>query len=176
MSDADDVVALRLESERWLHAAGVQQWMDTARGIRNIQEGLAAGVTYVVTDSQGDGGVVASLTLNGPDPDWWRDDDSPEDALYLYKFMITERWRGSGLGDELLDWACAQAESRGKRWLRLDCWRTNTALHAYYRARGFRHIRTDIVDGRGSGALFERPASLRTAQPKQPRPFFSPRM
>ena len=68
------------------------------------------------------------------------------------------------LESALLDFAGEQAEAQGKPWVRLDCWRTNTALHAYYLARHFQHLRTVEVPGRGSGALFQRPAAERTGQ------------
>ncbi|MBB6001347.1 ribosomal protein S18 acetylase RimI-like enzyme [Streptomonospora salina] len=158
--DLDALIGLRIESETWLHAAGIQQWTNRERGIRNLREGVDAGVTYVVGN---DSVVVATLTLNGPDPDFWTAEDDPESALYLYKLMITGTHRGTGLGDKLMDWACAQAEERGKQWLRLDCWRDNLALQDYYQRRGFDHVRTVEVEGRGSGALFQRPAALRTA-------------
>lgn len=157
--DLDAVVALRIEAEEWLHAAGIRQWVDRARGLKNIRDGIAARTTYVVEDG---GEVVASLTLAGPDRDFWTDDDDPDSALYLYKFMIGRSRRGSGLGDVLLDWACAEAEQRGRRWLRLDCWRENKALQQYYLQRGFEHVRTVEVPGRGSGALFQRAADRRT--------------
>jgi GNAT superfamily N-acetyltransferase len=160
-SDIDALIDLRTESETWLHAAGIRQWIDHARGIRSIRTHLDAGKTFVVIDD--DGATVASLTLAGPDLDFWTPADRPDDALYLYKFMITEQHRGSGMGDELLDWACDQAERAGKRWLRLDCWRDNHGLQAYYLRRGFTHVRTEVVPGRDSGAIFQRPASLRTA-------------
>ncbi|MFG1755914.1 GNAT family N-acetyltransferase [Streptosporangium sandarakinum] len=159
--DVDAVVALRIESERWLHAAGIRQWTDRERGIRIIRDRIAVGGMYLVIDE--DGTAIASLTLSGPDPDFWDSRDEPDSALYLYKLMITERYRGTGLGDELLDWACEQAEARGKRWLRLDCWRDNQGLQRYYLRRGFEHVRTMVVEGRDSGALFQRPATIRTA-------------
>jgi ribosomal protein S18 acetylase RimI-like enzyme len=170
--DVDAVVALRVESEEWLHAAGIEQWINRERGVRNIRDSVAAGATYVVTDEAGD--VVASLTLNSPDYDFWNDEDEPDTALYLYKFMISARYRGSGLGDELLDWACAQAEDRGKKWLRLDCWRENQALQRYYQRRGFENVRTVVVPGRGSGALFQRSATLRTAATRGSGQFLGP--
>lgn len=157
--DVDAVVALRIEAEEWLRSAGINQWVDRARGVRNIREGIAAGTTYVVTDDAG--AVIASLTLAGPDRDFWTSDDDLDSALYLYKFMISRPYRGTGLGDELLDWACEEAARRGRRWLRLDCWRGNTALQRYYLRRGFDHVRTVVVAGRGSGALFQRPVTTR---------------
>lgn len=163
-ADVDAVVALRIDAEGWLHAAGVRQWVDHDRGVRSIRNGIAAGTTYVVSDQAGN--VIASLTLNGADPDFWRAEDLPDQALYLYKFMIGTAYRGTGLGDELLDWACARAADQGKTWLRLDCWRDNQQLQSYYQKRGFEHVRTMVVTGRDSGALFQRPASLRTATSK----------
>lgn len=155
LDDANAVIALRVEAETWLHAAGIQQWVDRARGIRNIRDGLEAGTTYVVENDRSE--IVASLTLGGPDFDFWTEDDAPSEALYLYKFMIGRGCRGTGLGDRLLEWACDQAREQGRRWLRLDCWRENTALQRYYLNRGFEHVRTVVVPGRGSGALFQRP-------------------
>ncbi|MCX4387635.1 hypothetical protein OG777_11920 [Micromonospora peucetia] len=46
-------------------------------------------------------------------------------------------------------------------YLRLNAWKANAALHCYYLGQGFRHVRTVDVPGRNSGALFERPISLR---------------
>lgn len=159
--DLAALVELRVDAEVRLRAAGIDQWHNRERGIRNLAEGIEAGVTSVVVDAHDR--VQATLTLSGPDPDWWGPDDDPHDALYLYKLMIGDGWRGSGLGDELLDWACARAQERGKTWVRLDCWRTNLRLQEYYLARGFRHVRTMVKEGRGSGALFERDAAVRTA-------------
>ncbi|MFF5265325.1 GNAT family N-acetyltransferase [Actinomadura viridis] len=161
--DVDAVIALRIESEAWLHSAGIQQWVDRARGVRNIRDGIAAGNTYVV---EHESTVVASLTLAGPDPDFWTDADIPSSALYLYKFMIGSPHRGTGLGSRLLDWACDQARQRQKLWLRLDCWRENKALQRYYMQHGFQHVRTVVVAGRGSGALFQRP--VLAPQPSHP--------
>lgn len=159
--DLDALIGLRRYAESWLHAAGIDQWTDHARGARVIRAGIDDGVTYTVQDNTG--AVVASLTLNRPDPDFWTEADQPETGLYLYKFMIGPEGRGTGLGKTLLDWACQQAEHRGKQWLRLDCWRTNTALQAYYARRGFRLIRTVDLPWRSSGALMQRPAHLRTS-------------
>lgn len=52
-----------------------------------------------------------------------------------------------------------QAARAGKTWLRLDAWRTNTALHDYYRRHGFTDVRIVDLPWRGSGALFQRPAA-----------------
>ncbi len=159
--DLDTLLNLRCYAETWLRAAGIAQWTDHERGARVIRAGIDDGVTHAVTDPAGT--LVASLTLNGPDPDFWTPQDDPDNALYLYKFMIGPQGRGTGLGDALLDWACDQAQSRGKQWLRLDCWRTNTGLQTYYARRGFQLLRIVELPWRSSGALMQRPAHLRTS-------------
>lgn len=161
--DLNPVIALRIAAEEWLHASGADQWRNRERGIQNIEEGIQSGKTFVVVESTDRNAVVATITLSGPDLDWWHHKDNPDDALYLYKFIISNAWRGTGLGNEILDWACGQAGRQGKTYLRLDCWRTNLKLHGYYKSRAFRHIRTESLPGRGSGALFERDAKARTA-------------
>jgi GNAT superfamily N-acetyltransferase len=62
-----------------------------------------------------------------------------------------------GVGSALLDAAAQLASATGRQRLRLDAWRTNFALHDYYRRNGFKHVRTVDLAHRGSGALFERP-------------------
>lgn len=161
LGDLDALIGLRRYAESWLHAAGIEQWTDHARGARVIRAGLDEGVTYAVQDDAG--AVVASLALNGPDPDFWTPEDDPDSALYLYKFMIGPQGRGTGLGDTLLDWSCEQAQRHGKQWLRLDCWRTNTGLQTYYAHRGFELVRVVELPWRSSGALMQRPAHLRTS-------------
>ena len=163
MVDYEDLVALRLEAETWLRAAGTDQWSATERGIGDIEKHVTAGRTWVVLPD-GPGPIPATITLNGPDADFWTEDDDPGSGLYVYKLIAARARKGAQLGDALLDFAGEQAEAQGKPWVRLDCWRTNTALHAYYLARHFQHLRTVEVPGRGSGALFQRPAAERTGQ------------
>ncbi|MFD3685428.1 GNAT family N-acetyltransferase [Nocardiopsis sp. NPDC058631] len=151
--DVQALIDLRLAAASWLRSIGSDQWHNTARAINDIRSGVASGTTWVIDH---DDQVAAILTLAGPDFDFWTQDDDPDNALYLYKFMIGDARRGTGLGDRFLDWAFGRAAARGKAWLRLDCWRTNPALHRYYLDRGFEHLRTDVFPGRGSGALFQR--------------------
>lgn len=159
--DVSAVIGLRAHAEMWLHAAGIDQWTVRSTGERNIRDSIAAGTTYVVTTGAGD--VIGSLAMDAADLDFWTPAEAAQPAMYLYKFMIGSDRRGSGLGEVLLDWCCARAELLGARWLRLDCWRTNAALHRYYLRRGFRHVATRQAPGRQSGALFERPVDTRTA-------------
>lgn len=157
-ADAGTVFRLRRHAEQWLHAAGIDQWTSPAKGDAAIRRQLAAGTSFIVSDESG--APVGSLCLEGPDLDFWTEQEASEPATYLYKFMLDGSARGTGLGDALLNWACERAAGQGDRWLRLDCWRSNAALHDYYLRRGFRHVDTRTAPGRQSGALFERPTDV----------------
>lgn len=165
--DLDDVLALRRAAERWLRERGVEQWTDSwsdhARKL--IADNLAAGKTWVITPDDNDGDVdqvVATVTLNGPDRDFWDPTDDPDDASYLYKLIVARHTAGTGLGDAILNWASQRAADHGNRWLRIDVWRDNQALQDYYLRRGFNHVRTVHRDWRKSGALFQREAGTTT--------------
>ncbi|TLW89244.1 GNAT family N-acetyltransferase [Saccharomonospora piscinae] len=157
-ADADTVLQLRRHAERWLREAGIDQWTSSTKGSRAIYRQVADGTTFIVRDDSS--APVGSLCLEGPDTDFWTQQEVQQPASYLYKFMLAAAARGTGLGDALLNWACKRAASQGNRWLRLDCWRSNTALHDYYIRRGFQHVDTRTAPGRQSGALFERPTDV----------------
>lgn len=156
-SDLSDLLALRAEAERWLHARGIEQWTSdwSDRARERIRQGVSDGRTWIVRN---DSDTAATVTLDGPDMDFWSDADDPHSALYLYKFIVARSHAGIGLGDALLDWACQQAAAADKQWLRIDVWRNNRRLQEYYLRRGFTHVRTVQVPWRQSGALFQRPA------------------
>lgn len=161
--DLGAVIALRRYAEHWLSEAGISQWTSPETGNRVITEHFENSRSFVVEDEAGE--IVASFALGAGDPDFWTDEELAQPASYLYKFMIGPAARGTGLGDVLLDWACEQVEMFGGLYLRLDCHRTNTGLHEYYRRRGFYAVGDRSKEGRASGALFERMAETRLAQP-----------
>jgi len=164
LDDLDDVLALRQEAERWLRERGVEQWTDSwsEHARKLITDNVAASKTFVV---QPDGGnqVVATVTLNGPCLDFWTEDDDLGAATYLYKLIVAREASGTGLGDAILNWASQRAHQDGRRWLRIDVWRDNERLQAYYLKRGFEHVRTVYRDWRKSGALFQRTAGSTTS-------------
>jgi hypothetical protein len=57
--------------------------------------------------------------------------------------VVDDGARGSELGAVLLDWAACRARKAGKSWLRLDVWKSNSALHQYYIDREFNLVRID---------------------------------
>lgn len=158
-TDLQTIVDLRNEASDWLRRRGSDQWAGPPNRER-LRRSIEAGETYVVWD---DGQAAATITLDThADPDFWKPEDRPHDALYVRQMIVARRFAGHDLGADLLDWAGDRARQVGKSWLRLDCWKTNSRLQDYYRRHGFTHLRTVDLPHRGSGALFQRPAATRT--------------
>lgn len=163
-SERDTVVALWEEAAAWLKDRGVDQWQYPPRTER-IEANISAGECYFVEDPSG---IVATITLDShADPDFWTPEEAAEPAMYVHRMVVRREASGDELGSAMIDWASQRALSQGAKWLRLDAWRSNARLGDYYRALGFTHLRTVPVDGRGSGALYQRPAgSIRGAGPE----------
>nr|WP_192964719.1 GNAT family N-acetyltransferase [Streptomyces venezuelae] len=166
VADVPDLAGLRTEAEGWLQALGTDQWSDPETGARAISKWRATiddGRAWVISDPSGR--TVGTVSRGPADRDFWRDEDEPESGFYVYKLMTSRSMAGKGLGSLVLDWSCRVATAEGRRWVRLDCWRTNRGLQAYYEQLGFEHVRTEAPGHRKSGWLAQRPSSLVTNPP-----------
>lgn len=156
LDDLDDVVGLLNGAAEWLRTASDSgQWERgfTADRIRGIMA-QAAGV-WIVRDEERV--PVATMTLSADaDPDFWTVREASQPTLYLSKLARDHTHpQSKGLGALMLRWALDYAASLSYPMMRLDAWRTNTALQSYYVRQGWRHVRTMDAPGRNSGALFE---------------------
>ncbi|MCX4858991.1 GNAT family N-acetyltransferase [Streptomyces canus] len=157
--DVPALLALRSEAEGWLRTKGTDQWSDPETGERAISKWRASideGRAWVVVGERGE--VLATVSRGPVDRDFWSDDDRPESALYLYKLIVAREASGRQLGTRVIDWMSRLAALEGRAWVRIDTWRANTGLHAYYERLGFKHVRTEAPSHRRSGWLAQRPA------------------
>ncbi|UNS99237.1 GNAT family N-acetyltransferase [Streptomyces tubbatahanensis] len=161
--DLADVMELRHDAERWLASRGIRQWLPewAERAYAKIRQGVEDGTTWLVYDGNT---PIATVSLGGPDLDFWNEDDDLASGLHFYKLITARSRAGAGLAEAVIDWVSRRAAAEGKKWVRLDCWRDNDGLKAYYRRIGFEHIRTEAREWRESGALFQRRAGLTTAR------------
>ncbi|MEZ7004619.1 N-acetyltransferase family protein [Streptomyces sp. AD55] len=157
--DVPALLALRTEAEGWLRTKGTDQWSDAETGERAIAKWRASideGRAWVVVGEHDE--VLATVSRGPVDRDFWKDSDHPEAALYLYKLIVAREASGRNLGTRVIDWMSRLATLEGRTWVRIDTWRTNTGLHAYYERLGFQHVRTEAPSHRRSGWLAQRPA------------------
>jgi GNAT superfamily N-acetyltransferase len=153
-ADIPTVVDLWNEAKAWLGAKGPDQWQYPVK-MHNIYRAVEAGAYWLVEPTAG-GPATATVTLDPhADPSLWRPEEQPDQALYVHRLVVRRSEAHHNLGADILDWANEQVRTAGRKFLRLDAWTNNVALHDYYRRLGFRGVR--IVDHpTGSGALFER--------------------
>ncbi|TJZ44600.1 GNAT family N-acetyltransferase [Streptomyces piniterrae] len=153
--EANVIASMRSEAARWLHSKGIDQWQYPAN-LEKIFRDINCGTAYVLLDAAD---YLGTITLDeNADPEFWVPDDEPNDALYAHRVITRPACRGLSLGALMLDWASQKAEEAGKRWLRVDAWKTNSDLGRYYEAQGFTRVRTVDLPHRRSGALYQRRA------------------
>ncbi len=162
-AEQDVVMGLLDDASRWLRTKGTDQWEkpwpDSQGRAERVRETIAAGRTWLVW---GPAGAVGTVSMDEePDDRLWTARERGEPACYLRRLVVRRDHAGHRLGAELLNWAGTRAARLGARWVRVDVWTTNRALHAYYRAQGFEHVRTRELPDYPSGALFQRAAAVR---------------
>lgn len=165
VTDRAAIIGLIEEAAEWLRGRGSDQWQvpwPTREGRDGrVLRGLRAGHTWLVESGAR---AVATVSYH-PQPDegrrLWTGTELREPAVYLSRLVVRRSHAGQDIGVALIDWATQRARSAwGARWIRVDVWTTNIALHNYYARLGFELCR--IREPRWwqpdpSGALFQRP-------------------
>jgi GNAT superfamily N-acetyltransferase len=138
------ILGLIEEASGWLSLKGTDQWQSPwptrRRRDARVRQGLKHGATWIVWAA--DRAVATVTTATTPNPKVWRNADCDLSALAVYaqRLIVTRDFAGWGLGAQLIDWTGLRGQQDyGARWIRIDVWSTNRALHEYYTKRGFRH-------------------------------------
>jgi GNAT superfamily N-acetyltransferase len=137
--DHDVITGLIDAAAEWLRTKNTDQWAqpwpseeDRAHRIRRD---LIAGKTWIAWD---DGTPAATITADRAENPIWPARIRRDPAVYVSRLIVSRAFAGRGLGAALLDWAGLRARrDYGARWVRVDVWTTNTALHTYYQRQGF---------------------------------------
>lgn len=178
-TDMTDVQFVLDDVAGWLAGKGIDQWpthFSEDGGRRMVQLRAEAERGHVYLARYGDQPMGTVTVTDWADPDFsaaWP--GGPGDARYVMRLAsrrVARALREPGatnLGALLLNIAGGVTLLENARYLRLDCSRTNTRLHAYYEQAGFRPAGTVRVPGRRSGALFQ----LDLHQPLIPLPAFT---
>ena len=147
----DDAATIREvlgDVSAWLLSQGLRQWPAVFPD-EWFLPALEAGETWLATR---DGDVVATITLQWDDEIVWG--QRPPDAGYVHRLAV--RRHAAGVGRELLAWTDGEVRAAGRDFVRLDCWRENPKLRAYYEASGFEH-RGDAEEWGWPVTRYERP-------------------
>jgi hypothetical protein len=162
--DLSAIHGLLADAAAWLRGMGTDQWErpwpSREERDRRILAGLENGETWIVRDGAT---PVATITITTrANPEVWSDPDPECDlsarAVYAQRLVTARRYAGRKLGSELIDWAGLLGQRlNGAQWVRVDVWRSNRALHDYYRNSGFSACGACADPCYPSGALFQKP-------------------
>jgi GNAT superfamily N-acetyltransferase len=170
------ILGLVEEARTWLPAKGTNQWSEPwpdqeGRNDR-VWRGLEVGATWMVWDRNEDKDILAATVTIAAKPNlavWSKSSCNLADqAVYAHRLITARNYAGYGLGAELIDWTGLRGrrEYRAK-WIRIDVWTSNEALHGYYMKRGFKPCGTCPDPSYPSGKLFQKPVS-KVAVPASP--------
>jgi GNAT superfamily N-acetyltransferase len=143
--DMETIIELIDDARAWLPGKGTDQWAEpwpnpAARDARVLRD-LKAGRTWLVEED--DEAPVATVTCNDKgNRRLWTPKEQLVNAVYMARLIVRRSRAGEGIGEALVNWT----GSRGVRcwsakWIRIDVWTTNEALHNYYEKRGFQHYK-----------------------------------
>lgn len=156
--DLRTVLAILHSVSRWLHQRGYEQWPEGSPSLGPVRIGaqISRGEFWIASEGRD---PIAVIAISGTgDADFWSAAELAEAGAYISKAAVVRTSAGRGIGAMLLRWGVDRASADGAALVRLDVWRTNTDLQAYYLRHGWKHVRTASPEGRNSGALFQRPA------------------
>jgi GNAT superfamily N-acetyltransferase len=164
---ADDmkaIIGLIDEARAWLPSKGTDQWAKpwpnpAARNARVLRD-LNAARTWLVED---DDHIPVATVTSSPEGNQrlWTPEEQAESAAYVARLVVSRRHGGERIGEALIDWAGSRAvRDWCAKWIRIDVWTTNEALHNYYEKRGFqRYGICEFYEDEyyPSAALFQKP-------------------
>jgi ribosomal protein S18 acetylase RimI-like enzyme len=162
--DHDAIIGLIDKAAEWLRTKNTDQWAQPWPSEEDRSHRILRDLRSEKTWLASDGAVpVATITADPEDSPVWPKDSRQERAVYVCRLVVSRthehRKKHKGLGAALLNWAGLRArEQYGARWIRVDVWTTNKALHDYYRQQGFefRGFSEELADY-PSTALFQKP-------------------
>ncbi|HTT53172.1 MAG TPA: GNAT family N-acetyltransferase [Streptosporangiaceae bacterium] len=165
VDDMPSILDLIDEAAVWLAGKRTDQWArpwpDRESRDRRILNGLRNGDTWIV---ERDGAPIATVTFRKRgNRKLWRFLERRQPAVYLSRLIVRRDCAGLGIGEALVDWAGLRGRRDWRaKWVRIDVWTTNSALHNYYEKRGFqpRGVRQSAHRAKyPSAALFQKPTA-----------------
>lgn len=135
MKDIDSILALYSDRMKWFKNNNIKQW---SRYLQNhpkeeFAEAIKNKNFYIIKQKNI---LVAGFELSTNSKDW-NDDITP--AYYIYK--VVTKVGHKNLGQVIFDKCKELAKRDGKKFLRLDCLKSNQKLNGIYESHNFKLIR-----------------------------------
>ena len=152
MDDVDDIMAIAASASAYLAAQGVDQWQDGYPQRHRIEEDVAASRGWLFTCGGESAGYCCIQLTHESDYDdidgaWMTEGDG---YCVVHRGMITEKYRGTSLGVEMLSLAEDLAMGCGKISMRIDTHPENGPMHGLAKKLGYTFcgvIRCQVAPG-----------------------------
>ncbi len=137
-SDSETVIRILRDAASWLIEKDIYQWEYylSDEAAREIRQGIKAGTTFLVEDSEGLEVAVFNLSPNQIELDISIWGERGEQAYYLHRLAVKENYYGRQIGKKILAWITDNIDQR-HGILRLDCVANNPKLNQFYLDAGF---------------------------------------
>lgn len=135
MKDIDSILTLYSDRMKWFKDNNIKQW---SRYLQNhpkeeFKEAIQNKNFYIVKQNDE---LVAGFELSTNSKDW---SDNITPAYYIYK--VVTKVGHKNLGQVIFDKCKELAKRDGKKYLRLDCLKSNQKLNDIYESHNFKLIR-----------------------------------
>ena len=166
-ADLDTILGLTTQASAWLREKDTDQWQrpwptPEGRDARIIR-GLLAHETWIVEAWRRPVATVTCHQHGNRDRQLWNEDELSEPTAFVSRLIVNREFAGMEIGSALIHWAGRYAlRNWGAKWIRIDVWTTNQALHRYYQGQGFSFVRFSESGGpvfNPSAALFQKSTS-----------------
>lgn len=133
IDDIESIVEILKERCDWLKANNIDQWGDyyysEKYNANYFNEVMQLHKLYVVKQNDK---VIGIFLLKETDKTYWENDDN---AYYIHHLATKIGY--SGLGKQIIEFIEKLAKENSKKYIRLDCKKSNIGLNQYYQNQGF---------------------------------------
>ncbi|RZF59096.1 GNAT family N-acetyltransferase [Sphingomonas populi] len=95
---------------------------------------------------------VSAFRILWEDHPFW-DDREIGDSIYLHTFAVQRSRAGLGIGSAVIGEVVRMGRERGRANVRLDCFRSNTRLIAFYERNGFASVGLTSMMGKAMNLM-----------------------
>lgn len=140
INDIDSIIRLYSERMKWFKDNNIKQW---SKYLNNhpkseFEKAINNGNYYIIKQNDE---IVAGFELSTNSKEW-NDDTTP--AYYIYKVVTKVGYKN--LGQFIFEKCKEIAKLDGKKYLRLDCLKSNKKLNNIYKNHNFQLVKCEKND------------------------------
>jgi len=131
--DWDTASEILMDAVQWFDARGTLVWIEEQISVEGLKSSYKIEESFLAHYKSK---PIACMFLQESDSYYWPEmqDDS---SLFLHKLAVLRAFKGTGVAQQMMQWASEYAQRQGKSWLILDCHGGRPKLRQVYESFGF---------------------------------------